>query len=213
MRFGRLIVLVLLPAGLSACGKTEPARPLAAVPAAPNLEPSVPLAPRFVNAAPEAGLTALLYCGGVSKDHLLESTGTGVALIDYDGDGRLDAFLVNAWALDEEPSRVRIKGRNILYHNKGGGRFEDVTVRAGVGGDGWGGGVCAGDYDNDGRIDLFVTGFGACRLYRNQGDGTFEQVAERRRRQPGVVGRRSILRRRRRPRPGPLRRPLYRRHF
>ena len=89
------------------------------------------------------------------------------------------SFLVNAWALDEEPSQVRIKGRNALYHNLGRGRFEDVTDRAGVGGDGWGGGVCAGDYDNDGRIDLFVTGFGPCRLYRNRGDGTFEQVAER----------------------------------
>jgi enediyne biosynthesis protein E4 len=179
MRFGRVIALVLLPVVLSACGGAEPSHPLATAPAAPSLKPSVPPAPRFVNAAPDAGLTALLYCGGVSKDHLLESTGTGAALIDYDGDGRLDAFLVNAWALDEEPSRVRVKGRNFLYHNLGGGRFEDVTDRAGVGGDGWGGGVCAADYDDDGRIDIFVTGFGRCRLYRNRGDGTFEQVAER----------------------------------
>jgi hypothetical protein len=152
MRFGRVIALVLLPVVLSACGGAEPSHPLATAPAAPILEPSAPPAPRFVNTAPDAGLTALLYCGGVSKDHLLESTGTGAALIDYDGDGRLDAFLVNAWALDEEPSRVRVKGRNFLYHNMGGGRFEDVTDRAGVGGDGWGGGVCAGDYDDDGRI-------------------------------------------------------------
>ena len=179
MRFGRVIASVLLPVVLSACGGAEPSHPLATAPAASTPEPSVPPAPRFVNAAPDAGLTALLYCGGVSKDHLLESTGTGAALIDYDGDGRLDAFLVNAWALDEEPSRVRVKGRNFLYHNMGGGRFEDVTDRAGVGGDGWGGGVCAGDYDDDGRIDIFVTGFGRCRLYRNRGDGTFEQVAER----------------------------------
>jgi hypothetical protein len=179
MRFGRVIVSVLLPVGLSACGGTEHFHPRAAAPAVPTQEQSGPPAPRFVNTAPEAGLTALLFCGGVSKDHLLESTGTGAALIDYDGDGRLDAFLVNAWALDEEPSRVRVKGRNILYHNTGGGRFEDVTDRAGVGGDGWGGGVCAGDYNDDGRIDLFVTGFGRCRLYRNQGDGAFEQVAER----------------------------------
>ena len=119
MRFGRLIVLVLLPAGLSTCGKTEPARPLAAVPAAPNLEPSVPLAPRFVNAAPQAGLTALLYCGGVSKDHLLESTGSGVALVDYDGDSRLDAFLVNAWALDE-PSQGPDQGTQHSLSQQGG---------------------------------------------------------------------------------------------
>ena len=174
MRLRRIVALVLLSAGLSACGK--PAPPPAA-PAAPV--PVLPPEPRFVNAAPAAGLTAVLYCGGPRKDHLLESVGTGAAWIDYDGDGRLDAFLVNAWALDEEPSRVRIKGRNALYRNLGGGRFEDVADRAGIGGDGWGCGVCAGDYDNDGRVDLFVTGFGPGRLYRNRGDGTFEQVAER----------------------------------
>jgi hypothetical protein len=132
-----------------------------------------------VNVAPEAGLTGVLYCGGRDKDHLLESVGTGAAWLDYDQDGRLDAFLVNAWELDEEPSGVKRKTQNALYRNLGGGRFEDATARAGIGGDGWGCGVCAGDYDNDGHIDLFVTGFGPSRLYRNRGDGTFEQVAER----------------------------------
>jgi enediyne biosynthesis protein E4 len=170
----RILVTVLLPVAFSACARQAPAPPVAV----PDVKPSSPPEPRFLNAAPAAGLSTILYCGGARKDHLLESTGSGTALVDYDGDGRLDAFLVNAWALDEEPSRVRLKGRNALYHNLGGGRFEDVTARAGVGGDGWGGGVCAGDFDNDGRIDLFVTGFGPCRLYRNKGDGTFEQVAE-----------------------------------
>jgi hypothetical protein len=145
----------------------------------PRETPDLPANPRFVDVAREAGLTTILYCGGTDKDHILESTGTGAAFIDYDEDGRLDIFLVNAWSLDEEPSRVRVRGRNALYRNLGGGRFQDVTERAGVGGDQWGSGVCAGDYDNDGHVDLFVSSFGPSRLYRNRGDGTFEQVAER----------------------------------
>jgi hypothetical protein len=120
----------------------------------------------------------MLWCGGTDKDHILESVGTGGAFVDYDEDGRLDVFLVNAWALEEDPSRVRAKGRNALYRNLGDGRFEDVTDRAGVADESWGCGVCAADYDNDGHVDLFVTCFGPSRLYRNRGDGTFEQVAE-----------------------------------
>ncbi len=135
--------------------------------------------PRFLDVAPSAGLTAVLHGGGQRKDHLLESVGTGAAFIDFDEDGRLDVFLVNAWALDEEPSRVRLKGRNVLYRNLGDGTFVDVTERAGVADQSWGCGVCAGDYDNDGHVDLYVTNFGPNRLYRNRGDGTFEQVAEK----------------------------------
>ncbi|MDR3632441.1 MAG: CRTAC1 family protein [Isosphaeraceae bacterium] len=175
MRLAHRSAIILLSVLLPACGG-PPAPPMAPTkPAAPSGPPE----PRFVDAAKEAGVTAVLYCGGRDKDHLLESVGSGVALVDYDEDGRLDAFLVNGWELEEEPSAVRVKGRNVLYHNLGGGRFEDVSDRAGVGGDGWGCGVCAGDYDNDGHVDLFVTGFGPSRLYRNRGNGTFEQVAER----------------------------------
>jgi hypothetical protein len=129
--------------------------------------------------AAAAGLTTVLYSGGPDKDHILESTGTGCAFVDYDGDGRLDVYLVNSWALDEDPSRVRIKGRNALYRNKGDGAFEDVTEAAGVGDDSWGCGVSAADYDGDGLVDLYVTNFGPNRLYRNKGDGAFEDVAER----------------------------------
>ncbi len=129
--------------------------------------------------AESAGLDAIIYCGGANKDHILESTGSGAAFLDYDGDGRLDVYLVNAWALDEEPSAVRIRGRNRLYRNTGDGRFIDVTDAAGVGDDGWGCGVCVGDYDGDGRLDIYVTNFGPNVLYRNRGDGTFEEVAAR----------------------------------
>jgi enediyne biosynthesis protein E4 len=141
--------------------------------------PKVPEFPSFVDVAAAAGLKTVLYCGGPNKDHILESIGSGCALFDYDGDGRLDVFLVNAWALDEHPSRVRVKGRNALYHNRGDGTFEDVTTRAGIADESWGCGVCAADFDNDGRVDLYVTNFGPNRLYRNRGDGTFAQVAER----------------------------------
>ncbi|MHC4080565.1 MAG: FG-GAP repeat domain-containing protein, partial [Planctomycetota bacterium] len=123
--------------------------------------------PRFVNVAAEAGVDAIVYGGGSVKDHLLESVGCGVAWIDYDNDGWQDLYVINGWALDEEPSAIRTKGRNVLYRNLRNGRFHDVTARAGVGDDGWGCGVCAGDYDNDGHIDLYVTNFGPNRLYRN----------------------------------------------
>ena len=173
MRRRLIFASVLLSIGLSSCGKSPPP------PVKQQESPSLPAGPRFVDVAREAGLTTVLYCGGINKDHILESTGTGAAFVDFDEDGRLDIFLVNAWSLDEEPSRVGVKGRNALYRNLGGGRFQDVTERAGVGGDQWGCGVCAADYDNDGHVDLFVTSFGPSRLYRNRGDGTFEQVAER----------------------------------
>jgi hypothetical protein len=119
-----------------------------------------------------------LYCGGPRKDHILESVGSGAAWIDFDEDGRLDLYLVNAWALDEEPSQVRERGRNVLYRNLGDGKFEDVAAQAGVDDDAWGCGVCAGDYDNDGHVDLYVTNFGPNRLYRNRGNGTFEEVGQ-----------------------------------
>src|SRR4029079_16128225 len=109
-----------------------------------SAQDSPPIDPVFLDTAVEAGITAVLYCGGPNKDHILESTGSGVAMLDYDGDGLLDIYLVNAWQLDEKPSAVRLRGKNVLYRNLGGGRFEDVTDKAGVGDDGWGCGVCAG---------------------------------------------------------------------
>jgi hypothetical protein len=176
MKLLRTALALVLVGGLASCGSPAPPSPVAG-PAPPP--PAEPANPSFVDVAAAAGLKTVLYCGGPNKDHILESLGSGCALVDYDGDGHLDVFLINAWALDEEPSRVRLKGKNALYHNRGDGTFEDVTARAGVADESWGCGVCAGDYDNDGRVDFYVTNFGPNRLYRNRGDGTFEQVAER----------------------------------
>ncbi len=120
-------------------------------------------------------LNARTYAGGPTKDHILESAGNGLALIDYDGDGLLDIYLVTAAELT--PDRQRVARRNVLYRNRGGWTFEDVSARAGVDAAGWGSGVCAGDADDDGHIDLYVTNWGDNLLFRNRGDGTFENIA------------------------------------
>ena len=136
-----------------------------------------PITVDFRDMAVEAGLTALNVSGGADKkDYILETTGNGVAIFDYDNDGLMDIFLVNATTLDG-------KGRGAtstshLYHNLGNLHFEDVTLKAGLGKVGWGQGVCAADYDNDGYTDLFVTYYGHSVLYHNEGNGTFKDVTE-----------------------------------
>lgn len=124
-----------------------------------------------------AHLPARTYCGGPTKDHILESGGNGVALFDYDGDGLLDIYLVTAAELT--PARERVPHRNALYRNLGGWKFEDVSKQAGVDAAAWGNGVCVADVDNDGRLDLYVTNWGPNFLFRNRGDGTFEEIAAR----------------------------------
>jgi enediyne biosynthesis protein E4 len=129
----------------------------------------------FTNVGREAGLTAPIVFGGVSANKfLLETTGTGAAWIDYDGDGKLDLLFVNGSRLEGFPSGQAPTSH--LYRNRGDGTFEDVTVRAGLNATGWGQGACVGDYDNDGHDDLMVTYYGQNRLYHNQGDGRFEDV-------------------------------------
>jgi enediyne biosynthesis protein E4 len=115
------------------------------------------------------------YCGGPTKDHILESGGNGIALLDYDGDGRLDIYVVTAAELT--PKRERVPHRNALYRNLGGWKFEDVSKQSGVDVAAWGNGVCAGDVDDDGRLDLYVTNWGPNFLFRNRGHGAFEEIA------------------------------------
>ncbi len=126
----------------------------------------------------EAGrLPTRTYCGGPTKDHILESGGNGIALLDYDNDGLLDIYVVTAAELG--PNRERIPHRNALYRNLGGWKFEDVSKRAGVDAAAWGNGVCVGDFDNDGLLDIYVTNWGPNFLFHNRGDGTFEEIAEK----------------------------------
>jgi enediyne biosynthesis protein E4 len=122
--------------------------------------------PDFRNVAQQAGLTAPVPNGGtVSKRFIVETTGSGVAFIDYDNDGLADIFVVSG---PGSPSR--------MYHNEGDGKFRDVTESLGFKRDGWAQGVCAGDYDNDGFTDLFVTYWGQNALYHNIGGKRFEDV-------------------------------------
>jgi hypothetical protein len=122
--------------------------------------------PDFRNVAAAAGLTQTIPNGGAAaKEFIVETTGSGVAFIDYDNDGLLDIFIVSG---PGSTSR--------MYHNQGGGRFREVTRELGLTHTGWGQGVCAGDYDNDGYTDLFVTYWGQNVLYRNMGGRRFEDV-------------------------------------
>ncbi len=133
---------------------------------------------RFVDVAAQAGVTRVLEAGRPGKDHLLDSAGSGAAFLDYDRDGLLDIYIVNGWRLDG--ATVVERGPNALYRGRPDGHFEDVTLAAGVSGEGqWGAGAFAADYDADGWPDILVTNFGPNLLYRNKGDGTFENVARR----------------------------------
>ena len=129
----------------------------------------------YVDIAASARLTARTVIGGeTTKEFILESTGGGVALLDYDGDGWTDIFLVNGSRIGGFPGGEEPTNR--LYRNNHDGTFTDVTAKAGLVRHGWGQGACAGDYNGDGNPDLFVTYYGWNVLYRNNGDGTFKDV-------------------------------------
>lgn len=133
----------------------------------------------FVDTAEKAGLASWKHVMGSSqRKFILETVGSGVALLDYDNDGWLDIYLVNG------ATYASLQGKEIaphaaLFHNNHDGTFTNVTDKAGVGNDRWGFGVAVGDFDNDGWPDLYVTNFGKNRLYRNNHDGTFTDVAEK----------------------------------
>ncbi len=124
--------------------------------------------PRFENIASASGIHEVFPNGGVtSKKYILETTGSGIAFIDYDNDGLLDLFVLSGDG-----------GTNRMYHNEGHDRFRDVTDQLGLRSSGWAQGVCAGDYDNDGYTDIFVTYWGQNHLYRNIGGKRFEDVTK-----------------------------------
>ena len=132
----------------------------------------------FTDIAQKAGLTTPVIFGGENtKKYIIETTGTGVAMFDYDNDGWPDIFVVNGTTLEQLPSAKAPTSH--LYHNNHDGTFTDVTAKAGLTHTGWGQGVCVGDYDNDGFEDLYVTYYGKNVLYHNNGNSTFTDVGEK----------------------------------
>src|SRR6266851_3501100 len=152
--------------------------------------PAPPNPAKFVDVTSSLGVRFQHAAPHTSKKYLLETMGSGVALFDYDNDGRLDLFVVNgAEIIDPSPpgtipQKTGAKDWNRLYHQKSDGTFEDVTEKSGLQGVGYGMGVAVGDYDNDGFEDLFVAGYGGNHLYHNNGNGTFTDVTEK----AGVAG-------------------------
>ncbi len=133
----------------------------------------------FQDVAGKAGLSHWKHVmGPAHKEFILETVGSGVALLDYDNDGWLDIYLVNGSTYEAESGKAHAP-RAALFHNNHDGTFTDVAEQAGVTNERWGFGVAVGDYDNDGWPDLYVTNFGKNRLYHNNHDGTFTDVAEK----------------------------------
>ena len=154
---------------VSTGAKDQPARPLPPGIKAPIVD--------FRDVAVEAGLTAEVISGEIDQTYIVENTGTGVALFDYDNDGLQDIFLLQGDRL-QNTSGPSLTPH--LYHNLGHLHFEDVTQKAGIGHTGWEQGVCAGDADNDGHVDLFVTQWGHNLFLHNIGDGTFRDETKER---------------------------------
>ncbi len=155
---------------------------------APGLQKPTPSG--FVDITSAVGARFQYLASHTSKKYLPETMGAGVALFDYDNDGRLDIFFVNGAPLGDPTPKGTIPSKsgqaywNRLFRQKADGTFEDVTEKAGLQGAGYGMGVAVGDYDNDGFEDLYVTALGGNKLYHNNGDGTFTDVTEK----AGVAG-------------------------
>jgi FG-GAP-like repeat len=131
---------------------------------------------RFTNVTAQTGIT-FKHVSSPEKKFIIESMSGGAALFDYDNDGLLDIYLINSptVATAANPRSARSE----LWRNKGNGTFADVTEKSGLGYPGWGMGVCTGDFNSDGREDVYVACFGPDHLYQNNGDGTFTDVTER----------------------------------
>jgi enediyne biosynthesis protein E4 len=132
---------------------------------------------RFVDVSEAAGLHFTHTSGASGRLYFPETVGSGCAFLDYDGDGRLDLFLVNSSRLPGFTGKGPFYPA--LYRNRGDGTFEDVTKRAGLAFDSYGIGCAVGDYDNDGHPDLYVTALGPNHLFHNNGGGTFSDVTSR----------------------------------
>jgi hypothetical protein len=170
---------VLIPVLLAAAAVllAAPQHPSAKRPAAKNARPQASAANElvsFTDAAKASGLDFYLTCGSREKRYIMEAMCGGVAVFDYDNDGWMDIFLVNGSTLED--LRAGKCHASKLYRNNHDGTFADVTEKAGLRHCNWGFGVAAGDYDNDGWEDLYVTNLSGATLYHNNRDGTFSDM-------------------------------------
>ena len=168
--------LVLSAGSVFSQGMGSSARAIAR--SSPRADAGLPTpAIEFRDISASIGLNAPNVYGGENKKRfILEMTGNGVAVLDFDNDGWLDILLLNGTRFDL-PNARRKPAPHRLYRNQGDGSFEDATEKSGLKNTGWGQGVCAGDFDNDGWVDLLLTYYGHNSLYRNRGNGTFQDVS------------------------------------
>jgi enediyne biosynthesis protein E4 len=152
--------------------------------------PAIAATGKYVDASDRLGVRFRQQASPTSRKYLLETMGSGVALFDYDNDGRLDIFFANGATIPDPAAKGSIPRKDgpkywdRLFHQKSDGTFEDVTEKAGLAGIGYSTGVAIGDYDNDGFEDLFVAGYGRAALYHNNRNGTFTDATN----SAGVAG-------------------------
>ncbi|HET7841349.1 MAG TPA: CRTAC1 family protein [Terriglobia bacterium] len=166
---GMAVAAALLCAGLRVLGQTPS-----------STSPQTPL-PHFEDVTEKANIHFKHSFGETDLSSILEGAGSGCAWLDYNHDGLMDLYVVNGRYMEGITNHSKPDGAdatNHLYRNNGDGTFTDVTAQAGVAGKGYGFGVTAGDYDNDGYQDLYVTGYKTAVLYHNNGNGTFTDVTD-----------------------------------
>jgi hypothetical protein len=180
----RFAAIALVASGLAGCGggtssrPTIPAGPVPVVnaghpaPASTTVE-AEPGPFRFVDVGPDSGVDFVHVSGMTPQKLFPTANGSGVALFDFDGDGKLDLYFATGNVL---PLSAAPEARNRLYKNLGGGKFRDETERSGLGFRGYCHGITVGDIDNDGDPDLFLSNYGGDALFVNHGDGTFTEV-------------------------------------
>jgi hypothetical protein len=188
-----LACALLLPASLTLVAQTPPKKPepqqgMGGVSTGTPLNYTTkrtvgitdPKAPTiFEDVTDKTALASFRHRAGTAdKNYIFEVPSGGVAIFDYDGDGLSDIYLLNGSTIPAMQGKEK-PPRAALYRNLGNWKFEDVTDKAGVANERWGMGVAIGDFDNDGRPDIYVGNFGVSRLYHNNGDGTFSDVAEK----------------------------------
>ncbi len=138
--------------------------------------------PRFEDVTAQAGITFRYNFGDFTYDNILESSGSGVAVFDYDGDGKMDILFLNGRYIEgvsDPKGRVFSNARNALYRNNGDGTFTDVTEKAGLGGSHWSMAATIADLDGDGLEDIFLSNYGPNTFFHNNGDGTYSDWTEK----------------------------------